>query len=118
VESAPQQPDQADANSVAAFAPRVFSVVVLTVIIGVLWFAAAGRVPRQERAEAVDLRVNINTASAAELELLPGVGPQLAARIVEHRTEHGAMNGPADLDKVRGIGPKSMEALLPLVRFR
>jgi competence protein ComEA len=59
--------------------------------------------------------VNVNSASAAELERLPGVGPSLAARILEHREQHGAFRAKEDLMLVRGIGEKSYERLAPYV---
>ncbi|WP_423445649.1 ComEA family DNA-binding protein [Kocuria sp. KSNUG] len=59
--------------------------------------------------------VNLNTASQAELEELPKVGPVLAQRIVEFRTQHGAFTAPEQLDDVSGVGPAMLEALLPLV---
>lgn len=60
-------------------------------------------------------RLNINTATSAQIELLPGIGPALAARIVAYRTSHGAFTSIADLDKVDGIGPKTLERLAPLI---
>lgn len=60
--------------------------------------------------------ININTATAAELELLPGIGPALAQRIIDHRREHGAFRRIEDLDDVKGIGPRTLEKLRPLVR--
>lgn len=62
-------------------------------------------------------KVNVNTASAAELELLPGIGPALASRIIAHRTEHGPFKALGDLDRVKGIGPKLLERVKPLVVF-
>jgi competence protein ComEA len=62
-------------------------------------------------------RVNINSATSAELELLPGVGPAMAARIIEHRRTKGPFRRPADLDSVRGIGEKTLGRLLPLIDF-
>ncbi|MEX5234857.1 helix-hairpin-helix domain-containing protein [Kocuria arenosa] len=59
--------------------------------------------------------LNLNTATAAELDTLPRVGPVLAGRIVEFRQEHGGFAAVADLDAVPGIGPALMEALGPLV---
>jgi competence protein ComEA len=56
---------------------------------------------------------NVNTASIAELERLPGVGPALAQRIVEHREKNGAFKKAEDLMLVRGIGEKSFERLRP-----
>ena len=59
--------------------------------------------------------VNLNTASDAELQALPRVGPVLAARIVAWRTDHGRFARPEDLDAVPGIGEAMLAALLPLV---
>jgi competence protein ComEA len=59
--------------------------------------------------------LNLNTATAAELETLPRVGPVLAGRIVEFRQQHGGFAAVADLDAVPGIGPALMESLGPLV---
>ncbi|MDO4242616.1 MAG: ComEA family DNA-binding protein [Actinomyces sp.] len=55
--------------------------------------------------------VNINTATASELETLPGIGPALAARIVEHRQANGPFTSVEDLTDVPGIGSTRMEAL-------
>ena len=60
-------------------------------------------------------KININTAEAAELDALPKVGPVLAQRIVDWRKEHGAFKSIEELDAVDGVGPKMLEALLPLV---
>lgn len=60
-------------------------------------------------------RINLNTASAAQLELLPGVGPAMAARIIEHRATHGPFRTIQDLDAVKGIGPRTIEKLRGLV---
>ncbi|TWH48745.1 ComEA family DNA-binding protein [Sporomusa sp. KB1] len=51
-----------------------------------------------------DDKININTASAAELDKLPGIGPALAERIAQFRTANGAFSDLADLKKVPGIG--------------
>lgn len=52
--------------------------------------------------------LNINTASAVELELLPDIGPALSKRIVEYREEHGAFKTIDGLRNVKGIGPKTL----------
>ena len=52
-------------------------------------------------------KVNINTASVEQLTTLPGVGPKLAARIVEYRQKSGAFRSAQDLINVRGIGEKN-----------
>ena len=71
--------------------------------------AAAGAV----RAPAAS--VDINAASAAELDALPRIGPVLAQRIVAYREAHGAFRSTDELLAVRGIGPRLMERLAPLV---
>lgn len=55
--------------------------------------------------------ININTATESELEELPGVGPAIAARIVEHRTANGAFTSVEQLQDVKGIGPAIFENL-------
>ena len=57
--------------------------------------------------------VNINQASADELARLPRVGSKLAARIVEHRSQHGAFKRPEDLMQVKGVGEKFFTTLKP-----
>nr|WP_243896357.1 helix-hairpin-helix domain-containing protein [Actinomyces bowdenii] len=56
-------------------------------------------------------RININTATASQLEELPGIGPALAQRIVEHRQTHGPFASVEDLTDVPGIGRAKLEAL-------
>jgi len=58
-------------------------------------------------------KVNINTASAAELQLLPRIGPAVAGRIVEFRDSHGAFKSIEELMRVRGVGEKTFELLKP-----
>jgi competence protein ComEA len=60
-------------------------------------------------------KLNVNKATQAELELLPGIGPAMAKRIVDYRTAHGLFKRLEDLDKVNGIGPKTLDKLRPLV---
>lgn len=59
--------------------------------------------------------VNVNSATAAELAFLPGVGPALAGRIVEHRQKNGNFKAAEDLMLVKGIGEKSFERMKPYV---
>jgi len=59
--------------------------------------------------------LDLNRAGAADLELLPGVGPALAQRIVRHREQHGAFTHIEALGQVRGIGPKTLARLRPLI---
>jgi competence protein ComEA len=59
--------------------------------------------------------LNINTATAAELEQLPGIGPSLAARIVQYRQEHGPFRTVDALLLVSGIGPATLDRIRPLI---
>ncbi len=54
---------------------------------------------------------NLNTASLAQLQRLPGIGPKMAQRIVEYRKAHGAFASPEQVMDVKGIGPKKFEKL-------
>jgi competence ComEA-like helix-hairpin-helix protein len=70
---------------------------------------------RRRRPEAGP--VDLNRASARELDGLPGVGPALAARIVQYRRAHGRFRGPSDLDRVPGVGPALLRKLTERLRF-
>jgi competence protein ComEA len=61
-------------------------------------------------------RLDLNRATALELERLPRVGPVLAGRIVALRDSLGGFRDVAQLEQVRGIGPVMLERLTPLVR--
>jgi competence protein ComEA len=60
-------------------------------------------------------KVDINHASAEELDALPGVGPSTAAKIVQEREANGPYKSVEDLARVPGIGPKKLDALKDLV---
>ena len=51
--------------------------------------------------------VNVNTASAADFEALPGIGPKMAARIIEYRQKNGPFKKVEELMNVRGLGEKN-----------
>lgn len=62
-------------------------------------------------------RLNINTATRAELELLPRIGPTLAQRIIEFREAEGGIRSLTHLTDVKGIGVRTAEQLEPYIRF-
>jgi len=74
-----------------------------------------GRLIDIERAEpiAIDFKIDINKAEWPELTLLPGIGPALAKRIVADREAKGPYREIADLRRVRGIGPRTLEGMMP-----
>lgn len=74
-------------------------------------------VPQDKPATAKGLttKININTATIEELDLLPGVGKATAQAILDYRAKYGKFRTIADLDKVSGIGPAKLEKLRPLV---
>jgi competence protein ComEA len=56
-------------------------------------------------------KININTASAEQLQVLNGVGPATAAAIIEHRESNGQFKSVAELKSVKGIGDKKLQNL-------
>jgi competence protein ComEA len=64
-----------------------------------------------------DPPIDVNAADATELQRLPGIGPTLATRIVSYRSVE-AFRSPDDLRRVKGIGPKTLEAIRPHVVCR
>ncbi|MDF1541666.1 MAG: ComEA family DNA-binding protein [Anaerosomatales bacterium] len=77
--------------------------------------AAAGAAPNAAPGGGA---VDINTATAGELEALPGVGPATAAKIIAEREANGPFAAPEDLMRVAGIGEKKFEALRDLIVVR
>lgn len=59
--------------------------------------------------------IDINTASQAELESLPDIGPAIAADIISYREQNGAFNSIEEIENVPGIGPKTFESIKELI---
>jgi len=97
---------------------RMVMVVLLMLGIGVAVAAAQTGGARKATAAAqttAAVPLNLNTASAAQLEALPGIGKAMADRIVEYRQKNGSFKKAEDLMNVRGIGEKNFLKLKPLV---
>ena len=77
--------------------------------------AAAGRVGKITAASGD--QIALNTATEADLERLPGVGPSMAGRILTYRQQAGRFEKIEDLTQVTGIGPKKFAKIAPFVRL-
>lgn len=79
--------------------------------------APAGQTPTEAGGNTTDARaggcVRLDTASATDLQTLPGIGPALAARIIEYRSTHPHIASVEALDEVPGIGPSLIEKIRP-----
>lgn len=60
-------------------------------------------------------KINLNSASQAQLESLPGIGPTYAQRIIEYRNSHGGFKTIEEVKNVKGIGDKTFEKLKDLI---
>ena len=60
-------------------------------------------------------RVSLSSATAAELDALPGIGPVTAQKILDYRAQHGGFRSVDDLDAIPGIGPARIEQLREVV---
>ena len=67
----------------------------------------------QPKKEEVSFPVNINTATARELEALPGIGEVIAQRIIDYRNAHGPFGSVDELINIKGIGEKKLAELKP-----
>jgi competence protein ComEA len=85
----------------------------------ILGLAAAGssaqETARSSTTAAASGQINLNTATTAQLESLPGIGAATAKRIVEYRQQNGGFKKIEDLMNIRGIGEASFLKLKPLV---
>ncbi len=72
----------------------------------------------QEQNQNEPKPVDVNTATAEELQSVPGIGETLAKRIVEFREEHGPFEKVDDLLNVRGIGVASLDKLRPFLTIK
>ena len=95
----------------------VLCAMLLSIAVAPLTVQAAGGSAKSASA-ATQGAVNVNQATAKQLEALPGVGKVTAEQIIAYRTQKGPFASVEDLGKVKGIGPKTLEKLRPLVAVR
>lgn len=83
--------------------------------------SSCGRLPRRNTAPpavvttAASFQLNINTASAREMEQLPGVGKVIAERIVAYREQYGRFRRPEELLMVNGVSDKKFRAIQAII---
>lgn len=97
------------------------AVVIVALLTGLLAFQAwqysrfGTRPTELQRGRGLSYRVDLNRASRNELLQLPGVGPNLAARIEDYRREHGGFRRVGELRQIYGVGPAMLDRLRPWV---
>ncbi len=99
-----------------AESPRWPTVAIAAATVAIAVVAIAldrGRLPARPLAPRV---IDLDRADAVDLDLLPGIGPALAARIIDDREANGPFGSPDGLRRVRGIGPAIVEGIRPHVR--
>jgi competence protein ComEA len=95
---------------------RILMVVLMILGLGIAAQAGQDAARRAPAAKAsASGPVNLNTATVAQLEGLPGIGKSTAERIVEYREKSGGFKKIEDLMNVRGVGEKSFLKLKPLI---
>jgi competence ComEA-like helix-hairpin-helix protein len=77
----------------------------------VLLSVSAAAMAAEPAGSAPSGTVNINSADASQLALLPRIGEKAAQRIIDYRTEHGPFKKATDLMQVKGIGAKTFEGM-------
>lgn len=94
------------------------SIAIIALVLLMIGFATAAGTAWNRPAERATItptplghRININTADAATLTLLRGIGPRLAEAVVEHRELHGQFESVDALDNVKGIGPRTLATI-------
>jgi len=90
-------------------------VAALVITLGVAAQTQGAQDAPRPTAAAASTPLNLNSASVAQLEALPGIGRATAERIVEYRQKNGGFKKAEDLMNVRGIGEKNFLKLKPLV---
>ena len=117
-----QQLDRDHSGRLLRFADqrRVAGLLVLglVVLFSSRWYGGYERLDEvADERVAVKFRVDVNRAGQAELDLLPGIGPTLAGRIIRSRQQEGWFLRPAQLQRVRGVGPRKVQQIASYLVF-
>jgi len=93
----------------------VATVATMFTIAGPVGRAYSELLPQQSSAQTTATALNLNTATQADLEKLPGVGPAMAKQILDYRQKNNGFKKVEELMNIKGIGEKSFLKLKPLV---
>jgi competence protein ComEA len=96
---------------------RVARALALVLLTACSLAAAASVAPEGDRGPRVAGVVNLNTATADELQLLPGIGAARAQAVIDLRKQRGGFKSVEELKDVKGIGDTALERLRPFVRL-
>lgn len=88
---------------------RITQALVLTLLFG-LTYAPALASAQASKASATE-KVNLNTATEEQLQTLPGIGPSVAKRIIDHRNKNGKFTKIEEILNIRGIGEKKFQRI-------
>ncbi len=115
-----QRPADPAAGRSARDANRVAATLLIILALAAALAAALTRAPldADARAPRLALRIDLNAATAEQLALLPNIGPARAAAIIADREARGPFSSLNDLDRVPGIGPRTIADLAPFASAR
>ena len=94
---------------------RMMIAAIAAIALSATALSAQGRTPPAKTVATTAAPVNLNTATAEQLETIPGVGTAMAERIIEYREKNGAFKKVEELMNVRGVGEKSFLKMKPLI---
>lgn len=97
---------------------RLSAVLMVTLLIFLLPLAASaakGAAVEKAHAQVAAAQIDINKADSLQLSALPGIGPEIAGRIVSYRSEHGLFKSTQDLQNVKGVGEKKLVRISDLI---
>jgi len=96
---------------------RILAVVLIAGLLTRVWCLDQATTDRKSHEATVEtdgtLVIDLNDATFQELMLMPGIGPKTARQILLDRRQHGPYDGIADLQRVAGVGPKTVQAIAP-----
>ncbi len=96
------------------------AIIILVVLLtfGFSALASAKDASLEKTIPVLEGKINVNTATAKELKLLPGIGEKTAANVIEYRTQNGNHTETTSLLKVKGIGKKTLEKINEFIIFK